>query len=206
MQIAVVAVSVALLIVAALVFLLTRGGDDTKSAPAKKAVLGGLQLTLGGIQNANAGAPANLPDEAANQIMQVAATYVDRGLVVPAKTGEPPQNVAELFDGGTQVAIQGPDKDVLFENGEPKRTGDFKPAASPVIITALSNGGGQFVLATAAFDYSAEVGVSGGALQTARSIALTFSSEGGQWKITGYDVAVTRQGAEVDVPTATAQG
>ncbi|HEY3097110.1 MAG TPA: hypothetical protein VGK05_09735 [Acidimicrobiia bacterium] len=205
MQIAVVAASVALLIVAALVFFLTRGGDD-KSPPAKKFVSGNLQLTLGGIQNSNAGAPATLPDDAANQIMQVVGTYVDKGLVVPAKTGEPPPNLGELFDAGTQAAINGPDKGVLFENGEPKRTGDFKPAASPVVITALSDNGGRFVLATAAFDYSAEIGVKGGALQTARSIALTLSPESGTWKITGYDVTVNRQGAEVDVPTATAQG
>ncbi|HYU39218.1 MAG TPA: hypothetical protein VEM59_05185 [Acidimicrobiia bacterium] len=205
MQIAVVAASVALLIVAALVFFLTRGGDD-KSAPAKKFVSGDVQLVLGGVQNSNAGAPATLPDDAANQIMQVVGTYVERGLVVPAKTGEPPQNLGELFDAGSQAAINGPDKGVLFETGEPKRTGDFKPAASPVVITALSDNGGQFVLATAAFDYSAEIGVKGGALQTARSIALTLSPESGAWKITGYDVTVNRQGAEVDVPTATAQG
>lgn len=205
MQIAVVAVSVAVLIVAALIFFLTRGGDH--STPSKKkSVSGNVQLTLGGVQNSNAGAPAALPDDAANQIMQIVGTYVDRGLITPAKTGQPPQNVGELFDAGTQAAIQGPDKDVLFENGEPKRTGDFKPSASPVIITALSDGGGQFVLATAAFDYSAEVGVKGGALQTARHIALTFSSEGGQWRITAYDVSVARQGAEVDVPAAAAQG
>jgi hypothetical protein len=163
-------------------------------------------MTLGGIQNANAGAPAALSGDAANQIMQVVGAYVDRGLVTPVKTGKPPENVAELFDAGTQGAIQGADKDVLFENGQPKRTGDLKPGASPVIMTALSDGGGQFVLVTAAFDYSAEVGVKGGVLTTQRAIALTLVPEGGQWKITGYDVYVNRQGAEVDVPAAAAQG
>lgn len=205
MQIAVAAAAVALLVVAALVFFIAGGGDD-ESAPAKKKIaLGGVQLVLGGVQNANAGAPATLSDDAANQIMQVVATYVDRGLVAPVKTGQPPQNVGELFDAGSQAAIQGPDKDVLFESGQPKRIGDFKPATSPVIITALSDNGGQFVLVTAAFDYSAEIGVTGGALQTARSLALTLSSEGGQWKITGYDVSVSRQGAEVEVPASAAQ-
>jgi hypothetical protein len=205
MQIAVIAVSVALLLVAALVFLLTRGGDDEEAAPSKKPVALGLQMTLGGIQNANAGAPAALSGDAANQIMQVVAEYVDRGLVRPARTGQPPQNVAELFDAGTQAAIQGADKDVLFESGQPKRTGDFKPGASPVAVTALSDGLGQFVLVTAAFDYSSEVGVKGGLLKTGRNIALTLVPEGGQWKITGYDVNLSREGAEVDVPAATAQ-
>jgi hypothetical protein len=138
--------------------------------------------------------------------MQVIGVYVDRGLVAPVKTGKPPENVAELFDAGTQVAVAGPDKDVLFENGQPERTGDFTPAAEPVIITALSDGGGQFVLATATFNYSSNVVVKGGTIQTARTVALTFTPEGGVWKITGYDASVTRQGAQVDVPAATAQG
>jgi hypothetical protein len=207
MQIAVVAASVALLGIAGLIFLLQRdggGGDD--SAPAKKSVSGSVQLVLGGVQNANAGGPATLPDDAANQIMQVLGVYVDRGLVTPVKTGKPPENVAELFDAGTQPALAGPDKDILFENGQPPRTGDFTPAAEPVIITALSDGGGQFVLATATFNYSSNVVVKGGPLQTARTIALTLVPEGGVWKITGYDASVTRQGAQVDVPAATAQG
>jgi hypothetical protein len=204
-QIAVVVAAVVLLGVAGLIFLLQRGGGDASSRPAKKSVSGNVQLVLGGVQNANAGGAATLSDDAANQIMQAVGTYVDRGLVIPVKTGQPSQGVAELFDAGTQAAIQGPDKDVLFENGEPKLAGDFKPFASPVIITALSDGNGQFVLATAAFDYSAEVVVKTGVLATTRNIALTFSSEGGPWRITGYDLSVTRQGAEVDVPTAAAQ-
>jgi hypothetical protein len=204
-QIAVVAACIVLLLVAALVFFLLRGGDDDESAPSKQSVSGNVQLVLGGINNANAGAPATLSDDAANQIMHLVGVYVDRGLVVPAKENEPPQNVAELFDAGTQAAIQGPDKDVLFESGQPERTGDFKPAAEPVLITALSNGNGEFVLATAGFTYGSEVGVKGGTLKTVRTIALTVAPEGGQWKITGYDVGVIREGAEVEVPNATAQ-
>jgi len=208
MQIAVVAVSVALLGIAGLIFLLQRGGGggDDESRPAKKSVFGTVQMVLGGVQNANAGGPATLPDDAANQIMQMIGAYVDRGLVAPVKTGKPPENIAELFDAGTQPALEGPDKDILFESGQPERTGDFTPAAEPVIITALSDGGGQFVLATATFNYSSNVVVKGGALQTARTVALTFAPEGGVWKITGYDATVSRQGAQVDVPAATAQG
>jgi hypothetical protein len=205
MQIAVVAVAVVLLGVAALIFFLQSGGDEESAPPSKKPVSANVALTLGGIQNANAGAPATLSDNAANQIMQVVGAYVDRGLVAPVKSGKPPENVVELFDGGTQVAIQGPDRDVLFENGQPERTGDFLPAAQPVVITALSNGNGEFVLATASFTYSAEVGVKGGTLKTGRSIALTLAPEGGAWKITGYDVSVIREGAEVEVPAAAAQ-
>jgi hypothetical protein len=206
MQLIVVAVSAGLLVAAALVFLLRPSdGDSGPPSKNKESVSGNVQLTLAGIQNANAGAPAQLGDDAATQIMTVVGQYVDQGLVLPVKTGEPAKDVSGLFDAGTQAAITGPDKDVLFENGQPERTGDFKPAAEPVIIVALSDGNGQFVLATAGFNYTAEVGVKGGTLKTTRSISLTFAPENGQWKITGYDTSVIREGAEVDVPAAAAQ-
>jgi hypothetical protein len=204
MQIAVAVASVVLLGVAALIFFLQGEGDDDEPVSSKESVSANVSLVLGGVQNSNAGPPATLSDESANQIMQVVGTYVDRGLVAPLKTGKLAENVAELFDAGTQVAIQGPDRDVLFENGQPERSGDFIPAAQPVLITALSDGNGQFVLATAGFTYTAEVGVKGGTLKTARTIALTMTPESG-WKITGYDVGVIREGAGVGVPAATAQ-
>ena len=204
MQIAVVGISVGLLVLAALVFFL-QGGGGGKASPSKKSVSTNVKLTLGGVQNSNAGPPASLPDDAANQIMQVVGQYVDRGLIAPVRSGRPPTNVADLFDAGTQVAIQGPDKDVLFEMGQPPLTGTFTPSAKPVVITALSDNGGQFVLATATFDYSAAAQVSGGTLTTSRTTALTFIPVNGQWKITGYDVSVTRQGAQVEGgPTTTA--
>jgi hypothetical protein len=200
MQLVVIAVAAGLLVMAAVIFFLARG-DDGGSGPSKKSVSANVQLTLGGVQNANAGAPATFGDDAANQIMAAVGQYVDRGLVAPVKTGKPATDISGLFDAGTQAAIQGPDKDVLFESGKPALTGDFKPAAEPVIITALSDGNGQFVLSTAAFAYRADVGVDGGTLNTARTIALTFTPENGEWKITGYDVSLTRQGAQVEGST-----
>jgi len=198
MQLVVVGVAVGLLVLAAVIFFFAR--NDGGSSPSKKSVSANVKLTLGGIQNANAGAPATLGADAANQIMAAVGQYVDKGLIAPVKTGKPPTDVSGLFDAGTQTAIQGPDKDVLFENGQPKLTGDFKPAAEPVVITALSDGNGQFVLATAAFTYRADEGVEGGTLNTSRTIALTFTTDNG-WKITGYDVTLTRQGAQVEGST-----
>jgi hypothetical protein len=200
MQLVVVAVAAGLLVLAAAIFFFARSDGGSSPTKSKKSVSGNVTLTLGGIQNANAGAPATLGDDAANQIMAAVGQYVDKGLIAPVKTGKPPTEVSGLFDAGTQAAIQGPDKDVLFEGGQPKLTGDFKPAADPVLITALSDGNGQFVLATAAFTYRADEGVEGGTLNTARTIALTFTPDDG-WKITGYDVTLTRQGAQVEGST-----
>ena len=199
MQLVVIAVAAGLLVLAAVIFFFVRS-DGGSSPSTKKSVSANVKLTLAGIQNANAGAPATLGRDAANQIMAAVGQYVDKGLIAPVKTGKPPTDVSPLFDAGTQPAIQGPDKDVLFENGQPKLTGDFKPAAEPVVITALSDGNGQFVLATAAFKYRADEGVDGGTLNTARTIALTFTPDNG-WKITGYDVTLTRQGAQVEGST-----
>jgi hypothetical protein len=200
MQLVVIAVAAGLLVLAAVIFFFVRS-DGGSSPSTKKSVSANVKLTLAGIQNANAGAPATLGADVANQIMAAVGQYVDQGLIAPVKTGKPPSgDVAGLFDAGTQAAIQGPDNGVLFENGQPKLTGDFKPSAEPVVITALSDGNGQFVLATATFAYRADEGVEGGTLNTARAIALTFTPDDG-WKITGYDVTLTRQGAQVEGST-----
>jgi hypothetical protein len=179
MQIVVIAVAAGLLVIAAVIFFFVRS-DGGSSPSTKKSVSANVKLTLAGIQNANAGAPATLGDDAANQIMAAVGQYVDKGLVAPVKTGKPPTDVSGLFDAGTQAAIQ--------------------PAAEPVVITALSDENGQFVLATAAFTYHVDEGVEGGTLNAARSIALTFTPDNG-WKITGYDVTLTRQGAQVEGST-----
>ncbi|HMF82562.1 MAG TPA: hypothetical protein VKI01_04755 [Acidimicrobiia bacterium] len=205
MRIVVVAVAVGLLVGSALIFFARGDGGSRPAKKTKKSVSAEVKLTLGGVSNANAGTPANLGNDVAGQIMDAVGQYVDKGLIAPVKTGKPPADVAGLFDDGTQAAIQGPDKDVLFENGTPTRTGEFKPSADPVIITALSDADGQFVLATAAFNYRADVGVEGGTMNTTRAISLTFAPDNGPWKITSYDVAVTRQGAQVEgSPTAAA--
>ena len=203
MQLVVVAVSAVLLVGAALIFFFARS-DGGSSSTRTKSVSGEVKLTLGGINNANAGMPATLGDDAAGQIMTAVGQYVDKGLIAPVKSGKPPTDVSDIFDGATQAAIQGPDKDVLFENGTPKLTGDFKPSADTVILTALSDANGQFVLATATFNYRADVGVQGGTMNTARSISLTFAPDNGPWKITGYDVSLTRQGAQVEGSTTVA--
>ena len=67
-------------------------------------------------------------------------------------------------------------------------------------LVVIAVAAGLLVLATAAFTYRADEGVEGGTLNTARTIALTFTPDNG-WKITGYDVTLTRQGAEVEGST-----
>ena len=80
MQAAVVAVSAGLLVVAALIFFFMNGSDSgSGSNPTTKSVSGEVKLTLGGVNNANAGTPAALGDDAASQIM-VAVGCVQFGL------------------------------------------------------------------------------------------------------------------------------
>ena len=185
---------------AAVIFFFVRS-DGGSSSPSKKSVSGNVKLTLGGIQNANAGVPATLGGDAANQIMAAVGQYVDKGLIAPVKTAKPPTDVAGLFDAGTQTAIQGPDKDVLFENGQPKLTGDFKPAADPVIITALSDGNGQFGAGDGGVHVPCRRGGRGRHAEhlphdRARSSPPTT---GGRSPAT--DVTLTRQGARVEGST-----
>ena len=105
MQLVVIAVAAGLLVMAAVIFFFVRSDGGSGSSPSKKSVSANVKLTLAGIQNANAGAPATLGADAANQIMAAVGQYVDQGLITPVKTGKPPAgDVAGLFDAGTQAA------------------------------------------------------------------------------------------------------
>ena len=76
----------------------------------------------------------------------------------------------------------------------------FRPHGDHELV-ALSDGNGQFVLATASFVYRADVGVEGGTLNTARAIALTFAPENRGPRETGGGVRVgwKSNGSDVEV-------
>src|SRR5215204_3202801 len=62
MQLVVIAVAAGLLVMAVVIFFLARSDDGGSSGPIKKSASGNVQLTLAGVQNANAGVPATFGD------------------------------------------------------------------------------------------------------------------------------------------------
>jgi len=206
----VAAASVLALMVAAAFFFFRSSGDgdgdgDTKSTKStKKITVSDLELTVGGVYNANAGPAVAFPPEGQTAVMDTVGAYVQGGLINPMTEGEVPEELAQYFDAGTTARLEGPDRAVLFDEDLPELTGSFTPLAQPVILTALSDGTGAFVLATAAVKYEATAETEDGDVKITRQIELTLAPEAGLWKITGYDIILVLDGRGITSTTTTA--
>jgi hypothetical protein len=73
-----------------------------------------------------------------------------------------------------------------------------------VIITALSDGTGAFVIATATLVYEATLETDDGTVVVNRTADLTMVPEPDAWRITSYDVVVARDGPGIQPTTTTA--
>lgn len=206
MQLIAAASVLALLVVAGFFFFRTSDdGDDTKKTKqVDQITIEDIELTVGGVYHANTGLPAQLSPELQNAVMATVGTYVQGGLIDPVRDGEASEEIAGIFDAGTGARLDGPDRAVLFEEGLPELTGTFTPVAEPVILTALSDAGGNFVLVTASINYQATAKTNRGDVTIARATELTMSPEPDAWKITGYDVGLIRELPDTGTTTTTA--
>ena len=197
---------IALLVTAGFFFLRSDGGDETREGKTEKEVtIGDLELVVGGVYNANAGTPAQLSPDLQNNVMTTVGLYVEGGILKPVVEGEVSEDTTAIFDAATQPRLNGPDRPVIFEEGLPELTASFEPLAQPVILTALSDAGGNFVLVTAILNYSALYETDAGQITSNRYSELTMlPSEDGVWRITGYDIVVTREGPGTQATTTTA--
>jgi hypothetical protein len=181
------------------------GGDGgARGKPRKEITISDIELTVGGVYNANAGPPAQFSSEAQAAVMTTIGAYVQGGMIDPVAEGEVPEEVVQYFDAGTTARLGGPDRAVLFDEGLPELDGSFTPTAQPVILTALSDGTGTFVLVTAAVNYLATAETDAGDVNITRQMELTMIPEGAVWKITGYDVILVREGSGIQPTTTTA--
>jgi len=208
MQIIAAASMLALLVAAAFFFFRGSGDDDGGGGGGRnkrnRITVSDLELTVGGVYNANAGPPVAFPPEGQTAVMDTVGAYVQGGMIDPVAEGEVPEELTQYFDAGTAARLNGPDRAVLFDEELPELSGSFTPTAEPVILTAFSDGTGAFVLATAAVNYAATAETEDGDVKVSRRMELTLLPEGGLWKITGYDVILVREDSGTQSTTTTA--
>jgi hypothetical protein len=211
MQIVAAASMLALLVAAAFFFFFFRGGGDDNDGDGgggknkqNQITISDLELTVGGVYQANAGPAVQFPPEGQTAVTDTVGAYLQGGMIDPVTEGEVPEELTQYFDAGTAARLAGPDRAVLFDEDLPELSGSFTPTAQPIIITALSDGTGAFVLATAAVNYEATAETEDGEVKIVRQMELTLLPEGGLWKITGYDVILVRDGPGIQSTTTTA--
>jgi hypothetical protein len=181
------------------------GGSDaasTTKAPAKTSV----EIPLGNVTSDSAGGPVTVTPEQSEHVIDAITTYVKGATEQPLRTGKPTTaDFAAVFDANTLASATTADRGVLFDEGLPRVTGDLTVKAQPVALVGLGDQSGNLTLITAQLvvDATGVTQAKGGPLHVVRTADLVFQPDAsGAWKVTAYNVAVTRDGAGL-TPTTT---
>jgi hypothetical protein len=183
------------------------GGDDqgakTTTSVAKNTT---LDIHLGDVSADSAGAPVTIADDQSQHVLDALTTYVKGGIVEPLRSGKPATaDFGAIFDATTLASATSTDRGVLFDEGLPRVTGDLTVVAQPVKLVGLGDQSGNLTLITAAvaLDAKGATDAKDAPVHVVRIADFTLQPDAttGAWKITAYNVAVTREGTELP-PTA----
>ena len=200
----------AIALIAVVVALVAGGGDDGKKTAAEETTVAPsttVSLQLGDVSTDSAGPPAQLTPEQADAVLKVVTDYVDAASVDPLRTAQPAGDLSGIFDAAALARVAGVDRGVMVDEGLPKVTGDLTVTAKPVDVVALADQGGAIVLATASLDLeiTGDAHVKAGPLKVARRGDLVLAPDAsGAWKVTSFNILVSRTGAGLDPTTTTA--
>jgi hypothetical protein len=199
-------------IVAVVVVLVAVGGgsdDSTSSSTAPVTAQHGnsVELPLGDVSAESAGPAVTVTPETSQRVISAIGDYVKGATVQPLRSGTPATaDLATVFDAGTLTRATTTDRGVVFDEGLPKVTGPLDVVAQPISLVGLGDQGGNLTLVTAAvlLDVKGQTAVKGGPLHIVRRADFVLAPDGtGAWKVTAYDMVVTRDGAGLDTTTTT---
>ncbi len=185
------------------------GGGNDQASPtvpvtAKKD---NVSLPLGDVSADSAGAPVTVTPEQSQQVMDVLGDYVKEATVQPLRSGAPATgDFATVFDAGTLAQATTTDRGVVLDEGLPEVTGTLDVSAQPITLVGLGDQNGNLNLVSAAvlLDVKGKTAVKGGPLHIVRRADFVLAPDGtGAWKVTSYNMVVTRAGAGLDATTTT---
>lgn len=129
--------------------------------------------------------------------------YLTNGILVPLRTGQPVGDVSDVFATPVLERLAGPDRGALLDENLPKAS-DVKVEAATASVSVLMdrNGAVALVWAGIRINVAAKVGSTPVAIE--RTGELMLGVEDSKWKITGYDVSVTRDTPDGETTTTAA--
>lgn len=182
------------------------GGDKAATTSTTGAPKTSVDMRLGDVSADSAGAPVTISADQSQHVLDALTTYVKGATVEPLRTGKPATaDFGAVFDAGTLASATTTDRGVLLDEGLPRVTGNLEVTSQPISVLGLGDQSGNLVLVTAAMVYDAKgaTTVKGAPLHVARKVDFTLQPDAsGAWKITAYDVVVSRSGTDL-APTTT---
>ena len=150
-------------------------------------------FTLGTIDLQAVNAPAELPGLARAGLQGVLDRYINTAVVVPLRSGAPAGDLASIFGGAALERMTGPDRAALVDEGLPKAS-LVRVTSAHADLTALIGPDGIAVV-VAAIKLVVTGVVEGAPLTVERTGELLLAADGENWRVTGYDVRVSRDAA-----------
>jgi hypothetical protein len=182
------------------------GSDAAKSTTTTKPETK-IDIPLGDVSADSAGAPVTVSADQAQRVLDAVTTYVKGATVQPLKSGKPATaDFGAVFDPTTLASATTTDRGVVLDEGLPKVTGNLTVTAQPVTVLGLGDQSGALTLATATLlvDVTGVTKVKGDPLHVVRQANFVLQPDpSGTWKITSYDMVVSRGGAGLTPTTTT---
>jgi hypothetical protein len=173
--------------------------------PVKVTLSGSSLLAAGGAPPPPApSTPPALTDPVQAAVLRTVDAYVHDAIEAPLRTGLPATTVAQWFSAEAAPRLAGADRAALVDEGTPPAT-SLSTRQATVQLTALAGPDGSVVAVSAALDIELDVRTAESAPFTvAHTGELVLVPEGGQWRIDGYDVRMTRTAANGQTSTSVA--
>jgi hypothetical protein len=182
------------------------GSDQAKTTSTTKPETK-IDIPLGNVSADSAGAPLTLSADQSQHVLDALTTYVKGAIVDPLKSGKPTTaDLSGVFDPTTLASATTTDRGVVLDESLPKVTGNLTVTAQPVTVVGLGDQSGALTLATAGLvlDVTGVTTVKGEPLHVVRQANFALQPDpSGTWKITSYDMIVSRSGAGLTPPTTT---
>ncbi len=192
-------------VVAALAIVVLAGacsgsGSKTVEKPKPK-VDTRVDATIGTVTVQSAGLPTELPTADRDALVAAVGNYVTEATLGPLD-GHPSKNLASLLSTQSTDALTGPNADAFADSAVPPAKGKVTVTLTPVNLTALADRTAKIDLVGATVDLTVQAATTQGPVAIHRAGELMFTRQDGGWKILGFQLAVTRDGAGVDAAAA----
>ena len=191
---------------------ITACSDDNTtptSTSSTTKIEAGLDISLGTVTVASAGAPIELPVTDQDAILNAVGTYVEFATITPlfgATAGSTTKRLSTIVAPSAAASVTGPEADSLSDGAIGKAPKDIQATLAPTNLTGLADITGAIDLIGATFDLTVTATNERGDLTIHRTGELMFTRDGEDWKLLSFRLAVTREGAGLERTASSTSG
>ena len=153
-----------------------------------------VEVTAGAVTVASAGFPVELPAADRDGVLNAMGAYITAATLRPLD-GRGTADPIKQLSTASAVTLTEPEQDALVDRDVPRATGPVTVTLTPVNMTGLADRVGTVDLVGAAIDLVVETKSELGPVAIHRTGELMFTREGDAWRILGFRLTVTRDGA-----------